>query len=130
MRTVLVTGPGGAGRTTVAAATALAAADRGDRTLLLSAEAIPGFPAATGPTPVTDRLDHVRIDSGEHFRAELTELQSRASGVLDLLGAGRLDGEELTELPGSPSSPCCTRCAAPPRATCPGTTPSSSTSRR
>ncbi|MBK3541718.1 MULTISPECIES: ArsA family ATPase [unclassified Streptomyces] len=102
MRTVLVTGPGGAGRTTVAAATALAAADRGGRTLLLSAEAIPGFPAATGPTPVTDRLDHVRIDSGEHFRAELTELQNRASGVLDLLGAGRLDGEELTELPGSP----------------------------
>lgn len=102
MRTVLVTGPGGAGRTTVAAATALAAADRGSRTLLLSAEAIPGFPAATGPTPVTDRLDHVRIDSGEHFRAELTELQNRASGVLDLLGAGRLDGEELTELPGSP----------------------------
>ncbi|MFB7405402.1 ArsA family ATPase [Streptomyces rubiginosohelvolus] len=102
MRTVLVTGPGGAGRTTVAAATAVAAADRGGRTLLLSAEAIPGFPAATGPTPVTDRLDHVRIDSGEHFRAELTELQNRASGVLDLLGAGRLDGEELTELPGSP----------------------------
>ncbi|MFQ6849393.1 ArsA-related P-loop ATPase [Streptomyces sp. 35M1] len=102
MRTVLVTGPGGAGRTTVAAATALAAADRGSRTLLLSSEAIPGFPAATGPTPVTDRLDHVRIDSGEHFRAELTELQNRASGVLDLLGAGRLDGEELTELPGSP----------------------------
>ncbi|SCF89674.1 ArsA-related P-loop ATPase [Streptomyces sp. Cmuel-A718b] len=102
MRTVLVTGPGGAGRTTVAAATALAAADRGSRTLLLSAKAMPGFPAATGPTPVTDRLDHVRIDSGEHFRAELTELQNRASGVLDLLGAGRLDGEELTELPGSP----------------------------
>ncbi|MFJ3936145.1 ArsA family ATPase [Streptomyces parvus] len=102
MRTVLVTGPGGAGRTTVAAATALAAADRGSRTLLLSGEAIPGFPAATGPTPVADSLDHVRIDSGEHFRAELTELQNRASGVLDLLGAGRLDGEELTELPGSP----------------------------
>ncbi|MFI7326484.1 ArsA-related P-loop ATPase [Streptomyces rubiginosohelvolus] len=101
MRTVLVTGPGGAGRTTVAAATALAAADRGGRTLLLSAEAIPGFPAATGPTPVTDRLDHLRVDSGEHFRAELTDLQNRASGVLDLLGAGRLDGEELTELPGS-----------------------------
>ncbi|MFE5958594.1 ArsA family ATPase [Streptomyces rubiginosohelvolus] len=101
MRTVLVTGPGGAGRTTVAAATALAAAERGGRTLLLSAEAIPGFPAATGPTPVADRLDHVRIDSGEHFRAELTDLQNRASGVLDLLGAGRLDGEELTELPGS-----------------------------
>lgn len=102
MRTVLVTGLGGAGRTTVAAATALAAAANGSRTLLISAEAIPGFPAATEPTRVTDLLDHARVDSGEHFRAELTELQKRASGVLDLLGAGRLDGEELTELPGSP----------------------------
>ncbi|MGW7471253.1 ArsA family ATPase [Streptomyces cyaneofuscatus] len=102
MRTVLVTGPGGAGRTTLAAASALAAAASGRRTLLVSAEPIPGFPAGTEPTPVTDRLDHARIDSGAHFRAELTELQQRASGVLDLVGAGRLDGEELTELPGSP----------------------------
>ncbi|UZI31773.1 ArsA family ATPase [Streptomyces sp. CA-278952] len=102
MRTVLVTGPGGAGRTTVAAATALAAAASGSRTLLVSAEAVPGFPAAPEPTRAADRLDHARIDSGEHFRAELTELQNRASGVLELLGAGRLDGEELTELPGSP----------------------------
>ncbi|MFI5722823.1 ArsA family ATPase [Streptomyces cyaneofuscatus] len=102
MRTVLVTGPGGAGRTTLAAATALAAAASGRRTLLVSAEPIPGFPSGPEPTPVTDRLDHARIDSGAHFRAELTELQQRASSVLDLVGAGRLDGEELTELPGAP----------------------------
>ncbi|PWS42201.1 hypothetical protein DKT74_23455, partial [Streptomyces sp. ZEA17I] len=100
MRTVLTTGPGGAGRTTLAAATALAAAG-GSRTLLVSAEPIPGLAGGTEPTAVTDRLDHVRIDSGAHFRAELTDLQERASGVLDLVGAGRLDGEELTELPGS-----------------------------
>ncbi|MEV7842951.1 ArsA family ATPase [Streptomyces cyaneofuscatus] len=102
MRTVLVTGPGGAGRTTLAAASALAAAASGRRTLLVSAEPIPGFPSGPEPTAVTDRLDHARIDSGAHFRAELTELQQRASSVLDLVGAGRLDGEELTELPGAP----------------------------
>ncbi|NYV77038.1 ArsA-related P-loop ATPase, partial [Streptomyces sp. UH6] len=34
MRTVLITGPGGSGRTTVAAATALRAAREGSRTLL------------------------------------------------------------------------------------------------
>ncbi|OMI37747.1 ArsA-related P-loop ATPase, partial [Streptomyces sparsogenes] len=38
MRTVLVTGTGGAGRTTVAAATALAAAREGRRALLLTAD--------------------------------------------------------------------------------------------
>ncbi|WP_411078631.1 ArsA family ATPase [Streptomyces sp. cmx-18-6] len=102
MRTVLVTGPGGAGRTTVAVASALAAAASGSRTLLVSAESIPGLPSRTEPTRAADRLDHVRIDSGEHFRAQLTDLQKRASSLLDLLGAGRLDGEELTELPGSP----------------------------
>ncbi|MFC8863126.1 ArsA family ATPase [[Kitasatospora] papulosa] len=98
MRTVLVTGPGGAGRTTVAAATALAAARSGRRTLLVSADEAPALPAGTEDT---ERLTSVRVDSAAHFRDELLELQDRASGVLDLLGANRLDGEELTELPGS-----------------------------
>ncbi|MFD3657272.1 ArsA family ATPase [Streptomyces sp. NPDC058620] len=101
MRTVLVTGPGGAGRTTVAAATALAAARTGLRTLLVSADAVPGFPAGTEPVEVTDGLRYARIDSGAHFRDELVGLQDRASGLLGLLGANRLDAEELTELPGS-----------------------------
>ncbi|MFF2011372.1 ArsA family ATPase [Streptomyces sp. NPDC058195] len=101
MRTVLVTGPGGAGRTTVAAATALAAARRGGRALLLTADRIPGLPGGTGPTEVTDGLWAARVDSAGHFRGEFLALQDRASGVLDLLGGNRLDGEEITELPGS-----------------------------
>ncbi|MFJ2088468.1 ArsA family ATPase [Streptomyces sp. NPDC087901] len=101
MRTVLVTGLGGAGRTTVSAATALAGARGGHRTLLISADAIPGFPTDTEPTQVTDALWSVRIDSGAHFRSELLTLQDQLSGVLDLLGGNRMDGEELTELPGS-----------------------------
>lgn len=101
MRTVLVTGPGGAGRTTVAAVTALAGSRGGARTLLISADGIPGFPSATEPTEVTEALWSVRIDSGAHFRSELLALQDQLSGVLGLLGGNRLDGEELTELPGS-----------------------------
>ncbi|MFI9587281.1 ArsA family ATPase [Streptomyces sp. NPDC052236] len=106
MRTVLVTGPGGAGRTTVAAATALAAARRGRRALFLSAEPgdILGVPVTAPPdepTEVTPGLWAARIDSGADFRAELLSLQERSSGALDLLGAGRLEDEELTELPGS-----------------------------
>ncbi|MET9362850.1 ArsA-related P-loop ATPase [Streptomyces sp. NPDC006632] len=92
MRTVLVTGPGGAGRTTVAAATARAAARRGTRVTLLTSDRLPGDLAG-----VTVR----RIDAAAHFRAELLAFQDRAGAALDLLGASRLDAEELTELPGA-----------------------------
>ncbi|MCW2582746.1 MAG: hypothetical protein JWQ53_1536, partial [Klenkia sp.] len=46
MRTLLVTGPGGAGTSTVAAATALAAQDAGDRVVLLGTAppVVPGLP--------------------------------------------------------------------------------------
>ncbi|MEU1077664.1 ArsA-related P-loop ATPase [Streptomyces sp. NPDC005878] len=96
MRTVLVTGPGGAGRTTVAAATALAAARRGERALLLTADREDPTPRLfDGEEP--PGLDVVRAD----FRTELLALQDRAGAALELLGAGRLDAEELTELPGA-----------------------------
>lgn len=56
MRIVLVTGPGGAGRTTLAAATALAGARRGARALLLTTESsapetVLGTPSAPTPPP-------------------------------------------------------------------------------
>ncbi|MDJ0461355.1 ArsA-related P-loop ATPase [Streptomyces sp. H27-C3] len=107
MRTVLVTGLGGAGRTTVAAATALAAARSGQRVLLLSTDrddtlgAVVGAPTGATPTEVAPGLWAARTDSGTHFRRELLALQERAGSLLDLLGANRLTDEELTELPGS-----------------------------
>ncbi|MFE9298032.1 ArsA family ATPase [Streptomyces niveus] len=109
-RTVLVTGPGGAGRTTVAAATALAAARRGDRTLLLCADpAGPGTVLGTAattaagvePAEVAPGLWVARVDPADYFRTEFLALQERAAAALDMLGARRLDGEELTELPGA-----------------------------
>ncbi|AEY88883.1 ion transporting ATPase [Streptomyces hygroscopicus subsp. jinggangensis 5008] len=107
MRTILITGPGGSGRTTVAAATALEAAREGHRTLLLSADRTdtPGtaLGTATGPVPteVTERLSAWRPDAAERFRQDLTAFQTRAANVLDLLGAARLDDEEVTPLPGA-----------------------------
>ncbi|MEV8388534.1 MULTISPECIES: ArsA family ATPase [unclassified Streptomyces] len=109
MRTVLVTGPGGAGRTTIAAATALAAARPGVRVLLLSADPLGdllGTPAGPpdAPAPVRDGLWAARVDSGAHFRTETLAFQERAATLLDLVGARKLAGEELTELPGSEQS--------------------------
>ncbi|MBC9712274.1 ArsA family ATPase [Streptomyces sp. TRM66268-LWL] len=90
MRTLFVTGPGGAGRTTVAAATAQAAAAQGSRTLLLGDD-------PHGVDGVTVKA----VDPARHFRAELLALQERAATALDLFGARRLDDDELTPLPGA-----------------------------
>ncbi|WP_370423836.1 ArsA family ATPase [Streptomyces sp. QH1-20] len=119
MRTVLVTGPGGAGRTTTAAATALAAARQGRRVLLLTSDrgpapeavldvALPAPPVGdespapwAPPVEVAPRLRAARIAVGEHFRDRARELQDRGASLFDLLGATPLDAEELTELPGA-----------------------------
>ncbi|MFE3741425.1 ArsA family ATPase [Streptomyces sp. NPDC059134] len=111
MRTVLVTGPGGAGRTTVSAATALATAHRGGRVLLLSADPLDDLlgldPGTVGTDPVQvgdDGLWAARVDPAGHFRTETLALQERLAAGLDLLGARPLAGEELTPLPGSEQS--------------------------
>lgn len=107
MRTILITGPGGAGRTTVAAATALQAAGEGQRTLLLSADrtdtpgAVLGTPTGPEPVEAAPGLTVWRPDPTADFREDLTAFQERAATALDLLGAVRLDPEELTPLPGA-----------------------------
>ncbi|MFG2876792.1 ArsA family ATPase [Streptomyces sp. NPDC048337] len=113
--TLLITGPGGSGRTTVAAATALAAARQGRRVLLLSGDVGDPAGALTGETAgeaeevapglrattAAHGLRVARVDSGEEFREELVALQERGSTLLGMLGARPLGAEELTELPGA-----------------------------
>ncbi|MFF3563116.1 ArsA family ATPase [Streptomyces sp. NPDC002574] len=124
MRTVLVTGAGGAGRTTVAAATAVTAAAPGRRVLVLSADrgealarvlgtavgagTVPdgsgpsaGRAVSAAPVPSVPGLWAGRIDPAASFRADAIEFQGRVGALLELLGAAPLDPEELTELPGA-----------------------------
>lgn len=107
MRTILITGPGGSGRTTVAAATALSSAADGTRTLVLSADRTDTLGAALGvstgpaPTRVAPNLTAWRPDAAVGFRDDLAAFQDRAASALDLLGASRLDPEEVTPLPGA-----------------------------
>ncbi|MFD1658532.1 ArsA family ATPase [Streptomyces caeni] len=107
MRTILITGPGGCGRTTVAAATALDAARRGTRTLLLSADrtdtpgALLGAGTGARPAETAPCLTVRRPDAAAGFRDDLVAFQNRAAGALDLVGAARLDAEEVTPLPGA-----------------------------
>ncbi|MEU9352852.1 ArsA-related P-loop ATPase [Streptomyces griseoloalbus] len=107
MRTLLITGPGGSGRTTTAAATALAAAREGARTLVLGTDrtdtlgAVLGVPVGAEPVEAARGLTALRVDPDADFRADLAALQDRAASALDLLGASRLDPEETGPLPGA-----------------------------
>lgn len=107
MRTLLITGPGGSGRTTVAAATALNAARGGTRTLVLSADrtdtlgTVLGAPTGARPVEAAPGLTAWRPDAATRFREDLVAFQDRAATALDLLGAAPLDPEEVTPLPGA-----------------------------
>uniref|UniRef100_UPI001F16D80F ArsA family ATPase n=1 Tax=Streptomyces venezuelae TaxID=54571 RepID=UPI001F16D80F len=93
MRIILVTGLGGAGRTTVAVATALAEARAGRRVLLVSEDA--------DVLPSEGGLRVLRPEPATDFRREFLALQARSATALDLLGASPFEEAELTELPGS-----------------------------
>ncbi|WP_030203680.1 ArsA family ATPase [Streptomyces sp. NRRL S-87] len=102
MRTLLITGPGGAGRTTVAVATARAAALRtpGRRVLLVTEAPAEAVGALLGDDlPAGLSLAH--LDPDATFREELGALQERGTTVLNMLGARPLQAEELTALPGA-----------------------------
>ncbi|WNI15161.1 ArsA family ATPase [Actinacidiphila sp. ITFR-21] len=126
VRTLLVTGAPGAGRTTVAAATAAVAARSGGRTLLVTADPaavealLPGAgdpgPGAKGsgrprrdpagvagarPVPGADGLHLAVVDPAASFRNGMLDLQDRIGSLLGMLGAAPLDPEELTALPGA-----------------------------
>ena len=122
VRTLLVTGTSGAGRTTVAAAAAASAASAGSRTLLLTADhpaveallplaaaetdanAHPEMSAVPGAVRAVDGVPGLavaRVDPSASFRAGALDLQGRIGTLLSLLGAPPLDPEELTELPGA-----------------------------
>ncbi|MFJ6567008.1 ArsA family ATPase [Streptomyces sp. NPDC091292] len=106
MRTIFVTGQSGTGKTTAAAATALGTARQGNRTLILGSDPTDTLGTAlgtpTGATPVTVEpgLTAVRPDPSAALRHGLVSLQDRLAPALGLLGAARLDDEELTLLPG------------------------------
>jgi arsenite-transporting ATPase len=114
VRTVLITGAGGAGRTTVAAATAAATAARGLRVLLLSThhgaglDTLLGTPLGAGSTAAqvtgAPGLWAARVDAQTSFRKDAADLQGHLGSLFDLLGAAPLDPEELTELPGAEAS--------------------------
>lgn len=121
-RIVLYTGKGGVGKTTTAAATAVCAAERGARTLVVSADAahsladVLGVPLGAEPTPVAvvtagDSSSAGRDGSGRLHAAELdarVEMARHWGRIRDYLvslfryqGIEEVVAEELALLPGA-----------------------------
>jgi arsenite-transporting ATPase len=106
MRIVLVTGKGGVGKTTVAAATALAAADSGSRTLVTStdpahslADAL-ALPLGSEPGPIVDNLDGQQIDTQRQLDRYWGSIRRQLMDLLDWGGAGGIEAEEFLVFPG------------------------------
>lgn len=106
MRILLVTGKGGVGKTTVAAATALAAADRGYRTLVSSTDPAHSLADALDvelgdrPTRVVDNLDGQQIDTQEQLERHWGSIRDQLMNVFDWGGVGGIEAEEFLVFPG------------------------------
>jgi arsenite/tail-anchored protein-transporting ATPase len=106
MRILLFTGKGGVGKTTVAAATAVSTAAAGLRTLILSTDPAhslaDAYDVALGdqPTLVADRLWGGELDTRARFEEAWTDVRDYVVDVLDWAGAGALEAEELSVVPG------------------------------
>ncbi|SFQ07369.1 arsenite-transporting ATPase [Amycolatopsis arida] len=106
MRILLFTGKGGVGKTTLAAATAAALADRGGKTLVVSTDPAHslgdafGRPLGADPAPVDRDLHAVQVDPRGLVDATWQDLRGRLRQALTGVGVDALDAAELTVLPG------------------------------
>ncbi len=106
MRILLVTGKGGVGKTTVAAATALAAADRGHRVLVTSTDPAHSLADAlevdlgSDPTDVTKGLQGQQIDTRQQLDRYWGSIRRQLIEVLDWGGADGIEAEEFLIFPG------------------------------
>jgi arsenite-transporting ATPase len=106
MRVLLITGKGGVGKTTVAAATALKAADRGYRTLIMSTDPAhslaDAFDIKLGDQPITvsDNLVAQQIDSQHRLEQYWGEVREYLTDLFDWSGLKGVEAEELSVFPG------------------------------
>lgn len=105
-RTILYTGKGGVGKTSVAAATARRCAALGRRTVILSTDPAHSLSDAIGvdlgpdPTPIEERLWGQEVIAEAEMRRHWDRASAWMSGLLLSQGVDRIRAEELTVPPG------------------------------
>jgi arsenite/tail-anchored protein-transporting ATPase len=105
-RTILYTGKGGVGKTSVAAATARRCAASGLRTIVLSTDPAHSLaesletPVGGQPTDVGDGLFAQQVQAQDELERHWSSVQDWLGGVLMERGVERIAAEELTVPPG------------------------------
>src|SRR5436305_3423938 len=106
MRVLLFTGKGGVGKTTLAAATAVRAAESGLRTVVCSTDPahsradVFDVPLGDRPTQVAEPLWGQQLNARLRFEAAWHDVRRYLVDVLDWAGAGSVEAEELAVIPG------------------------------
>ena len=106
MRVLLFTGKGGVGKTSASAATALATAAQGLRTLAMSTDPAHSLadsfdtPLGSEPTTIAPGLDAVQLDAQARLEANWRDIQEYLVALLRWSGIGEVQAEELSVLPG------------------------------
>jgi arsenite-transporting ATPase len=106
LRTILYTGKGGVGKTSVAAATALKAARDGKKVLVMSTDPAhslsDAFDTPIGPDPkeMAEGVWAQEMDHTAMIEDNWAEIQAYVSTVFEWQGANTLAAEELAMLPG------------------------------
>jgi arsenite-transporting ATPase len=107
VRLVLYTGKGGVGKTTTAAATAVCAAERGRRTLVLSADAahslgdVLGERLSSEPRRVAERLSALEVDARVEMARHWGSIRDYLVSLFRYQGIEEVVAEELALLPGA-----------------------------
>lgn len=106
MRIILFTGKGGVGKTSAAAATALAASRRGLKTLIMSTDPAHSLadsfdaPLGSDPTFISNGLWGQQIDAQARLEENWREIQRYAVEFLQWTGMKDVEAEELSVIPG------------------------------
>ncbi len=106
MRLVLVTGKGGVGKTTLAAATAVCSAERGARTLVVSTDAahslgdVLAVPLDSDPLNVAPGLDGLHLDGRRELEQSWSAISEYLRRLIGWADIDRLHVDELMVVPG------------------------------
>jgi len=106
MRVLLFTGKGGVGKTTIAAATAVKAAQAGSRTLVMSTDPAHSLadsfdvPIGDQATPLTENLWAEQIDAQARLETNWREIQEYFIQLMNWAGVETIQAEELSVIPG------------------------------